>query len=284
MPEAGDEPVAGDAPEAGNDPEGGRPLVYGIMSDIHGNLEALEAVLLDMEEQGIDRTVCLGDVVGYGPNPLEAAELVQYVAAATIRGNHEQMVMTDDIDELVSPLAATAARWTRAQLKPKRKRSGRRSAGERTQRDVWSWLRDLPQSVRHNNFLFAHGTPRETEAYIVTLEDAAEVFEEQMDGAKILFVGHSHIPGIFRRNRRGSVEFTPGEFGRRYRVGKRPMIVNVGSVGQPRDYDSRACYVLTDGTYVRYRRLEYEVERTVQRIYEEPGLPNALGDRLLCGE
>ncbi|MFC1708248.1 metallophosphoesterase family protein [Planctomycetota bacterium] len=258
-------------------------MIYGILSDIHGNLEALEAVLLDMEEQNVERIICLGDVVGYGPSPAETAELVNCVAAATVRGNHERMVCAKKIDEFVSPLAATAARWTCDQLKP-RSRGGKKGSRLARKRELWSWLRELPQSVRHESFLFAHGTPADPETYIVTLEEAQRVFKDELDGAQILFVGHSHVPGIFHRNRDGRVDYVPGEFGKRYRIGKRPMIVNAGSVGQPRDYDTRACYLVTDGSALRYRRIEYDMDRTVEKIYEESGLPNALADRLLCGE
>ncbi|MHC4830161.1 MAG: metallophosphoesterase family protein [Planctomycetota bacterium] len=261
-------------------------MLYGVMSDIHGNLEALEAVLIDMHEHEVDRIVCLGDVIGYGPCPYETAELVSYVAAACVHGNHEQMVLRDRIDEYVSPLAATAARWTRKRLKPRGGKRDPRQSGRqaRNQREIWRWLKSLPQTLRHEHFLFAHGTPEDAECYIITLEEALKVFKGQMDGAQILFVGHSHVPGIFHLNKNGRVDYAPGEFGKRYRIGKRPMIVNVGSVGQPRDYDSRACYVLTDGKTIRYRRIEYDVESTVERIYKESGLPNALADRLLCGE
>ena len=255
-----------------------------VISDIHGNLEALEAVLADIQTLNVDQIICLGDIVGYGPNPFETAELVSATVGGAIRGNHELMVCGNAIDETVTELAAAAARWTRNQLEPRGSISGRRRPSRR-KRDVWRWLCDLPATLRLDDMMFAHGTPASAQAYIMSRADAQVVFQDEMDDARLLFVGHSHIPGIFHCGRSDRLKYAHGKLGRAFRVGRNRMIVNVGSVGQPRDADTRACYALVDEhRKIRYRRVAYDVALTVEKIYAEPGLPNALAERLLCGE
>jgi predicted phosphodiesterase len=257
-----------------------------FISDIHGNLEALSAVLDDIYSVGVDRIICLGDVVGYGANPIECADAVFHEAAVTVHGNHELMVTKGRIDDYVSMLAATAARWTRDTMKPEgRKRGLKQKSLAARKHEIWTWLRKLKRTHRHNEMLFTHATPNSAEDYIMSREDARVIFESQMGGAQLMFCGHTHVPGIFHHGRDGKIKWMPGEEGNAYRVGKSPMIVNVGSVGQPRDHDPRACWAwISSDRRIRYRRLEYDLDSAVQKLFDEKALPNALAERLLLGE
>lgn len=247
-----------------------------VISDVHGNIEALHAVLEDIRRRRADAIVCLGDIVGYGPNPAEASDVVRAVASAAVRGNHEILV-TERIDETTSPLAAESARWTRKKLSPAPRASEAKKAR-------WAWLRSLPRYVKLDEMIFAHGSPESPFIYVSDVGDAERLFRGHLHGARVCFVGHTHVPGFFLAHG-GKIAYVSGETGRRYRFERARVIVNAGSVGQPRDFDPRACYVLLrdDGSF-EYRRIEYDVETTAAKIRAIKDLPNALADRLLIGE
>jgi len=250
-----------------------------IISDLHANLEALEAVLSDAEKKRVTKFFCLGDIIGYGPSPKEVLERVMEISSETVRGNHEEIVVRTTKEEL-HPAAVQAAEWTRRQLKPVG------SVSSAAKKDRWEWLKALPltEEVNGGEILLAHGTPEDCFAYVMSKEEAAEVFAKQMGDARMLFIGHSHVPGIFYEDD-GEVRFMKAERKKRYSFPHFRAIVNVGSVGQPRDYDPRSSYVILhgDGTF-EYRRVDYEVEKTAAKIYKIPELPRWLGERLLCGE
>ena len=251
-----------------------------IVSDIHSNIEALEVVLADAARKRVQKVFCLGDVVGYGPNPtevLDAARCFDFV----ILGNHDEAVGERSPHQLFKPLAARAVLWTRRRLKPKRRATP-------VIKSRWHFLkRKLKRRVRMDDMLFAHGTPSSNMDYIYEPEEAREVFEESIGRSRLCFVGHTHIPGVFmwHGTKDGGVEYIPGEPDKRYRLKCKKALINVGSVGQPRDGDPRACYVLLreDGTFA-FRRVPYTVEKTVEKIYAAKGLDQTLGDRLLVGE
>jgi len=248
-----------------------------IVSDIHSNLEALEAVLKDAGRKRVDRIYCLGDIVGYGPNPkrvLDLAERFEFI----VQGNHDEAVATR-IPKKFKELAAKAAFWTRRVLKPKVDRS------TKAQRRRWRLLSSLPATVDLGDALFAHGTPAHNFDYLSEPEIATEVYRRYMKRKRVLFVGHTHVPGVFVDGKGGDVRWYDAEPGMRYRIGTERVIVNVGSVGQPRDGDPRACYVVfyDDGSF-RFRRVEYDIEKTAQKIYRKRELVNSLGDRLFEGE
>ncbi len=250
-----------------------------IVSDIHSNIEALEVVLADAARKRVQKVYCLGDVVGYGPNPqevLDAARCFDFV----ILGNHDEAVGDRTPHSLFKPLAARAVQWTRRRLKPRR----RAAPAAKTR---WHFLkRKLKRRVRIDDMLFAHGTPGSNMDYVYEPEEAREVFDNGFGNARLGFVGHTHIPGIFLLDSKGEkVDYIPGEPDKRYRLKAHKALINVGSVGQPRDGDPRACYVLLrdDGTFA-FRRVPYTVEKTVEKIYGTRGLDQSLGDRLLVGE
>lgn len=249
-----------------------------VISDIHGNLEALEAVLADIERSRVDRIVCLGDMIGYGPNPREVCDIVSAFANGVVRGNHEILVLGRSIDSRISPLAVTSTLWTRKKLDP---RSGRGGAQRKAR---WDWLKKLPKYLKLGDIIFAHGTPNDAFHYVLGPEDALRVFETEMHRAKLCLIGHTHVPGFFVYDGR-HIAFGQADPGRAFRFKEVRAIVNVGSVGQPRDRDPRACYaIIGDDHSFEYRRVEYDVEVTAEKVYATKELPAALGERLLLGE
>ncbi len=244
-----------------------------IISDLHANLAATETVLADIRRRMIRDIVCLGDMIGYGPNPREVLDLCRDFRFV-LMGNHEEAVMFygEDFNEK----ARQALEWTKAQLNS--------PAHDRQENyELWNFLGSLEESRTEDGVFYVHGSPRvPTKEYMVpgdirNRDKMREIFDLV---PRLCFVGHSHIPGVYTdRMRFFSPERLKGKYV--HREGK--ALINVGSVGQPRDGDPRASYVTFDGTTVRFHRLDYDVEDTVQRIYSMPGLPNYLADRLRVG-
>jgi predicted phosphodiesterase len=260
-----------------------------LISDIHGNLEALEVVLDDIQALGIEETFCLGDIIGYGPNPRECIDRVMDTCKMTLLGNHDQGAMFDPDGFNIG--AERAIFWTRAQLES----PADRSRNERR----WEFLGELPRTYRVGVFLFVHGSPRNPLSEYIFPEDIYN--HRKMERLfqlveRYCFQGHTHVPGIFTENFQF---FAPEEIDNEYTLGEGKLMVNVGSVGQPRDGDNRACYlVLDDGMgedsegredrpvsspRITFRRLSYDFERTIQKIYAIPDLEPFLGDRLRQG-
>ena len=244
-----------------------------IISDIHSNLEALQAVLADIKAQGITEIFCLGDVVGYGPNPRECVDLVMN-SKLVLLGNHDQGAMFDP--EGFNPSAERAIFWTRQQLE---QIDGSRQQKERR----WEFLAERPRQHRDDSFLFVHGSARNPLNEYVFPEDIYNQRKMERIFAlvdKYCFQGHTHVPGVFTEN----LQFhSPEDIDYEYKLDGRKTLCNVGAVGQPRDGDWRACYVMLDGETIRFRRVEYDVESTIKKIYAVPDLENFLGDRLREG-
>lgn len=244
-----------------------------IVSDIHGNLEAIEAVVADIERVGVDEIYCLGDIIGYGPNPRECVDRVTQFTAC-ILGNHDQGALYDP--EGFSSSAEKAIFWTRAQLE-------RSSNDEPDALKRWNFLSDLPRVIRLPQTLFVHGSPRNPLTEYVFPEDIynqrkIEKLFSLVEG--LCFQGHTHVPGVFTEDNRFQ---TPADMGMKYRVDGGKAMINVGSVGQPRDGDRRACYVIQHDDHIEYRRVEYPWEATAAKIYGIAELDNFLGDRLADG-
>ena len=248
-----------------------------IISDIHGNLEALRAVLDDIDHLGIRDIICLGDVVGYGPQPRECLEIVKSVAKFTILGNHEEAVLTG-VPASFTPRARKAIEWTANTLlndpsEPAAVRLARRKQME-----------DFKIQARVDGVQYVHGSPRDPTREYVMPRDAiadkkklAEIFACLED---YCFCGHTHTPGIFTET-----SFThPSDMFDLYMLGSHErVLINVGSVGQPRDGDPRACFITFDGDTIVWRRVEYKVEETCKKIYAIPELDDFLADRLREG-
>jgi predicted phosphodiesterase len=265
-----------------------------LISDIHGNIEALEVVLDDIKAQGITEVFCLGDIIGYGPNPRECIDRVMEHCKVTLLGNHDQGAMFDPDGFNIG--AERAIFWTREQLE---------SPSDREKNEKrWEFLGDLPRSHRHGAFLFVHGSPRNPLSEYIFPEDIYN--HRKMERLfqlveRYCFQGHTHVPGVFTE---GFQFYAPEEIDNEYTLGDGKLMINVGSVGQPRDGDNRACYVVLDDgrslstngdpgdtddvpasgpVRIIYRRLAYDFETTIQKIYAVPELEPFLGDRLRQG-
>ncbi|MGL6196899.1 MAG: metallophosphoesterase family protein [Thermoguttaceae bacterium] len=241
-----------------------------ILSDIHSNLEAFQAVLKDIDEQKVDEIYCLGDLVGYGPNPIEVTDLVMKRVKVCLLGNHDQATLFDP--EGFNAGAEQAIFWTREQLE-KFNNSNKR----------WDFLGELPRQVREGDYLFVHGSPRNPLNEYVFQDDIFD--EKKMERLfavvpKYCFQGHTHVPGVFTESREF---FAPYEINYSFTLGPQKVMINVGSVGQPRDRDPRACYVIQDGNNITFRRVDYDFEKTADKITAINDLDNYLGTRLRTG-
>jgi len=245
-----------------------------LISDIHSNLEAFQAVLDDIRSQGVSEIYCLGDIIGYGPNPRECIDLVIQHCKICLLGNHDQGALFDP--EGFNPGAERAIFWTRDQLE-----SPQGSPEENAKR--WDFLGELPRCIREEDFLFVHASPRNPVNEYVFPEDVYN--QRKMEKLfslvpRYCFQGHTHVPGVFTEK---MTFFAPDEINHEYPLGHEKLMVNVGSVGQPRDGDNRSCYVVLNDEKLIYRRVSYDFEQTAKKIYDVPDLDDFLGNRLKDG-
>ena len=251
----------------------GLPLA--VISDVHANVSALRVVLADIESRGIANIVCLGDIVGYGPDPVACWRMISEACRTIVRGNHDQALGEKRLDRF-HPRAAAALEWTR-----------RRILAEPDGEMILEALTHLPRIGREGEFFFVHGSPRGPTMDYLLPGDSFDVkrmekeFSSFGEGCAYAFNGHTHIPGVVVRGMR----FLPPEAleRSRYQLIGRQAIVNVGSVGQPRDGNPRASYVTVEGGAVYFHRLDYDAEAVCERILATEGLDPFLGQRLLAG-
>lgn len=251
-------------------PTPGDPMA--VISDIHSNLPALRAVLDDIARRGIKHVACLGDIVGYGPNPLECWRIISDLCFVIIRGNHDQALGIKDMTRF-HPRARGALEWTRS-----------RFLEEPDGQSVIDAISTLPQQGRHGDFLFVHGSPSgPTMSYLLPGDsyDRHRMAKEFANMDMYAMNGHTHIPGVIVKGTR----FMPPEAleGYSLKLMGRQTVINVGSVGQPRDGNPKSCYVTIENGTVHYHRVEYDAEETCRRILAIPELDPFLGQRLLAG-
>jgi len=247
-----------------------------FISDIHSNKEALDACLRVIDAQKVDRVICLGDVIGYGPEPRQTLQAVMGRAEFSLLGNHEHGAMFYASD--FNPRARAAIDWTRDQL-------NRKDLARDENMKFWKYLDGMRQEHREDDMLLVHGSPRDPIREYLVPRDATdrpkmdECFQKMAD-KKVCFVGHSHVPGVYPR---AGGFLAPGDIENTFRLGAEAAIVNIGSVGQPRDGDPRATFVTFDGTTVRFHRVEYDFRATMQKIRAVSELPDYLAERLAQG-
>ncbi len=239
-------------------------MKYAILSDIHGNLDAFEAVLASAKAEGVEDYLCLGDVVGYGAQPRECLDLVQSTCRGVVAGNHDFAVFGRIETEFFNAYAKQSTVWTKEQLGP----------------DRLEFLGSLPLVEHCDGFSIVHATLDTPElfGYVHSSYDAF-LSLSRLSG-DVCFIGHSHVPITFIRRRfisysfESEIEIEPGS----------KVLVNVGSVGQPRDNCPLAAYALYDSTArkVSIRRIPYDVDAAAHKI-REAGLPEILGERLKYG-
>ena len=241
-----------------------------LLSDIHGNIEALNAVLEQISKLSKHRIVCLGDIVGYGPDPERCLAELRKRNATIIAGNHDAAVAGELSLDLFSKMARASAHWTRNQLSEEQRK----------------FLRDLPRSVKIDPLYGVHGTPQDPMMEYLLNSAQARQAHDKID-SRLLAVAHTHEPALFREDRDDqfqkitisddtSISWNPAE--------SRNVVINPGSVGQPRDGDPRASFavVAPNSAEIRWQRIKYPVD-TVQRKIFSTELPPALGKRLIHG-
>lgn len=238
---------------------------YAVISDVHGNLEALKTVLKDIKKKKITDILFLGDAVGYGPDPDECVEILNSECNVLLAGNHDWAVLgLTDID-FFNPYAKAAILWTRGKIS----------------KENFAILKTflISKEIEDKKIFLVHSTPKEPEEwhYLLTLWDAAVNFH-YFDN-KICLLGHSHHPFIIERLPSGEMVTYRNEA----KIGDTERyIINVGSVGQPRDGDPRACYAVIDNESVKLHRVEYDIEKTQNKM-RMFGLPIPLIERLEIG-
>lgn len=257
--------------------------MFAIISDIHSNLEALTTVLSDIEQRQIKTIYCLGDVVGYAANPKECLDLVIEKTENCVLGNHDYAALFEPTNFNMGAEAATY--WTRKVLEeePDRKLSDKRWKYLGSQKMRWSLEMKMGDVKAYLDFV--HASPRRPINEYVFPDDVYTT-TGKMSGLfervkHVCFVGHTHLPGVFLED---PDFYTPEELGGVYPiVDGEKAIINVGSVGQPRDRDNRASYVFIEGNQVNFVRLEYDFKAAAAKIYAISELDNFEGDRLADG-
>ncbi len=239
-----------------------------VLSDIHANLAALEAVASDLPP--IDQVWVLGDIVGYGPNPNEVISTLQAMGARTVLGNHDGAAIGTVDASYFNPDARTAIEWT----------------GEALDANARAYIAALPEVRRDGELTAVHGSPRDPIWEYITGPQVAAANFASFDTRLCLF-GHTHLPIVFREAD-GGIDVTVGVPEERVELGGARALVNPGSVGQPRDGISSAAYAIVEtgtdatGDAVEFRRVRYDIDRT-QRQMRALGLPARLADRLSYG-
>lgn len=272
-----------------------------IISDIHANLEAFEAVLADIEGRSVDRLISLGDVIGYGPDPCACIDLVAEKCEFSLLGNHDFASLYEPTN--FNPIAANGSYWTRDQFEPT---NGSDFPEETARRQAYLHLMKYYAFLDDDkNFLLVHASPRKPISEYIFKEDVQKPSKlshafAAMPGS-YAFVGHTHVPGIFtaeldEKGRASLDSLYDYDYGNELtepfkldiQGGNCRYIVNPGSVGQPRDRDPRAGYAILDTggdmPTVEFFRLEYPIQVTCDKIKEHPQLADRLGARLLVGE
>jgi len=240
--------------------------LFAVLGDIHANLDALNVVLDDCRAQGVTDFLCTGDVVGYNACPHECMEIVRSLGCPVVVGNHDYYVASQQNLDDFNPAAAAVVEWTREQLSD----------------EELDWLRNLPFTVTQMGITLVHSTMDNPENFGYVFDNLQAEANFLMQKTPVCFHGHTHCPMIYEKSLNGVFRIDPQDFtlpiGRKY-------FVNVGSVGQPRDGDPRATYVIYDpkARQIRYRRLDYDIEAAQARI-RQAGLPERLAARLAVGQ
>jgi diadenosine tetraphosphatase ApaH/serine/threonine PP2A family protein phosphatase len=250
-----------------------------LISDVHANLEALIAVIDDIRSQGIAKIYNLGDTVGYGPDPEACIDLVDAACQVNLCGNHDYAVLFEA--EGFNPIAKKSVDCHRKIMRPNPEENDQ----EKLRR--WMWLEQLEPMYEVQDFEAMHGSPRQPITEYVLPSDletdpvkTSDIFSAM--SKKVAFVGHTHFPGVMEDGNDSFLMLST--FDNYYRINRdNRAIINIGSVGQPRDRNPRSCYVIYDGVSVTYRRVEYDLEKTMQKIMANPDIHPACGIRLRDG-
>lgn len=239
-------------------------MKFAIIADIHANLDAFQVVLEDCKKQQVTHYACLGDVVGYNANPKECLDIVRAMNMPCVKGNHDEYCSSEEHLEGFNPAAAEAVNWTRKQL---------------TDEDR-QWLRELKYTRMVTNFTIVHATLDGPQRWGYVFDKLAAAASLTYQNTSVCFFGHTHVPVAFMKDsmvRGGTYSKFKLEQGKKY-------FVNVGAVGQPRDNNPKAAYVVYDTleTTIELRRLDYDIGAAQKKILAA-GLPERLAERLAYG-
>ena len=249
-----------------------------LISDLHSNREALDAVFAHIEGRQVESVYCLGDVVGYGPEPEYCVDLVRERTKLCLMGNHDEALFRDASD--FNPHARGAIDYTRERMQPAWYSSGDKKAR-------WKFLRSLPLSHSEGRFLFVHGSPRDpVREYVLSTDgflnpDKLRAIFDGFEG--IAIAGHTHHPGLHDENLRFHGLNGADQLSMNLPVGKK-FFLNVGSVGQPRDSDNRACYAVLEDERITWHRVPYNFQATAEKILRTGALSEVLARRLAMGK
>lgn len=241
---------------------------YAVISDIHGNLAALQAVLERIDGLGVGSILCLGDIVGYGPDPGECIELIRSRGIPSVMGNHDQVAAGLADPVYFNPAAREAILWTRGRLT----------------RENAAYLADLPRRIVLDAMVLCHGTINDLNRYIISPRDVRDGFAEMEalgEATRLCYHGHTHVPILFRKDRFGVHRV----LGQETAVAENGLyLANPGSVGQPRDGDPAASFLVYDkgGGTITFFRVAYDIAACQNRIIAA-GLPGWLATRLALG-
>jgi len=239
---------------------------YAVFGDIHGNIEALEAVLEDAEKQGVTAYACVGDIVGYNAAPAQCLDRIIGLRCLCVQGNHDYYSSTSDLLKDFHPLAASVIEWTRQVLTPEQK----------------EYLRKLRQKRLADGFTLVHSTLDAPEKWGYVFDELQAEAHFAYQSSSLCFHGHTHVPVVFQKTADRTVRLPPEPISPAF---GHKLFINVGSVGQPRDGDPRACYVTceTATRAVAFHRVRYDVAAAQKRILDA-GLPERLALRLALGK
>lgn len=236
-----------------------------LISDIHSNLEALEAVLEDIRKLGIGEVVCLGDIVGYAADPGPCLDLVRELGCPVLMGNHDQEASRSTPLGNYSELAQAGMVYSRAHLDKEQKK----------------WLASRPMKMKLHGATLVHSSLFEPEEWHYVMDNLGAELHFMNQITQVCFYGHTHVPCVWEKKREVTLRLLP----KTVEVGTGPFyLINVGSVGQPRDKNNRACYAIwnPEDQTVLYRRVAYDFETTQKKI-RLAGLPKKMGTRLAEG-
>jgi predicted phosphodiesterase len=239
-------------------------MKYAVIADIHANLEAFEVVLDDIKTQNATHIVCLGDIVGYNANPKECIKIVRDMNIPVVKGNHDEYCSTENNLEGFNPHAADAVHWTRNQLSDEEKQ----------------WLRDLKYTRMAASFMMVHATLDAPQRWGYVFDKLAAAASFPYQNTQMCFFGHTHVPVAFMRD----TAVRGGTYSKFKIDPAKKYFINVGAVGQPRDNNPKAAYVIydMDAQTIELRRLDYDIAAAQAKI-RAAGLPERLAERLEFG-
>jgi predicted phosphodiesterase len=244
-------------------------MKYGIISDVHSNLEALDTAISKMKNKGVESIICCGDIVGYGPDPEECITIFKELPIHSVIGNHDYAINCINGEQSFNTYARLAIRWTRKKLSKNSK----------------TFLKNLPFFTEQENFTIFHGTLDEKNPfkYLITAQDAVKNFKNIK--THIGFFGHSHVAGYFMQTENKKINYYSCIEDCKLTLQKdNQYLINVGSVGQPRDGNPEAAFAIydTSDNTIEIVRFQYDIEAVYKKIIKAR-LPNFLGDRLFSG-